>query len=96
MNQAGYPINIDTFTLFEIIEKYIKQIMTFPKGSEIIDVVIGMSKFHSGYLPLFKRVIGKYDVNIYRLIQQVSEIDCMHPSEELITSVAKDLSRTDV
>ena len=94
IGQAGYHSNIDTFSLFETIEKYLKPIMNIPQGNDIMDIVIGMSKFHSGYLSMFKRAIGKYDINIYHLIQQVSEINCINPSEELIESIAKDLSRT--
>ena len=39
--------------------------------------------------------MGKYDVNLYRLIQLVSEVDSINPSEDLIESIAKDLRRTD-
>jgi pyruvate/oxaloacetate carboxyltransferase len=88
-------VDVDTFALFDIIDKYLKTLMPFTQGNEIIDLVIGMSKFHSGYFPLFKRVLSKYDINIYQLIQKVSEIDCVNPSEALIDSIAKDLSRTD-
>ncbi len=87
--------NIDTYALFDIANKFIKPTMKSHHGNEVIDLVIGMSRFHSGYLPFFKRVSGKYNVSIYRLIQKVSEIDCISPSEDLIIDIAKDLSRTD-
>ncbi|NEO82071.1 MAG: hypothetical protein F6J99_40195 [Moorea sp. SIO4G3] len=69
--------------------------MPYPQGLPSMDVVIGMSKFHSGHLPRFKRVLSHYDVDIRRLVMVVSQIDCVNPSDELIETVAKDLSRID-
>lgn len=87
--------NIDVFSLFELIELHIKPLFSESKGIEIMDIVIAMSKLHSGYLPLFKRVAGKYNINLYRLIQLVTEIDSLNPKEDLIELVAQDLRRTD-
>jgi len=95
LKQAGYTIDIDSFELFKIVEKYLRPLMIRPQGKKLIEVVTGMSCFHSGFLPRFKRVINRYDVDIYKLIQKVSEIDCVEPTEELIESVAYDMSRTD-
>ena len=43
---------------------------------------------------MFKRVIGIYDVDLFNLIYKVSKLNCLNPSEKLITSVAKDMART--
>ncbi|WP_293122565.1 hypothetical protein, partial [Moorena sp. SIO4G3] len=75
--------------------RYIEPLMPYPQGLPSMDVVIGMSKFHSGHLPRFKRVLSHYDVDIRRLVMVVSQIDCVNPSDELIETVAKDLSRID-
>ena len=37
----------------------------------------------------------KYNINLYRLIQLVTEIDSLNPKEDLIELVAQDLRRTD-
>lgn len=94
IKQEGYMINIDQFNLFDLIEETIKPLMIYPQGKSAIEIITGMSRFHSSYLPRFKKATNKYDVNIYRLIQNVSSIDCIDPSEELILSIAKDLNRT--
>lgn len=95
LKEAGYEIGVDTFLLFETAERYLTPLVPLPQGHAPLDVVIGMSRFHSGYLPRFKRVLDKYDVDLNRLIMSVSSIDCVDPSEELIESVARDLSRTE-
>ncbi len=95
LDRAGYECGVDPFVLFETSAKYIEPLMLRPQGLPSMDVVIGMSQFHSSYLPRFKRVLSRYEVDIRRLIMAVSQIDCVNPSEELIESVAKDLSRID-
>lgn len=94
MAKAGYKINVDPFVLFNLVEKIIKPLMIHPQGRSVLEVVTGMSRFHSGFLPRFKRATNEYDVDIYRLIQTVSQVDCVDPSEELIWSIAKDMNRT--
>lgn len=83
------------FELFETIEKFLAPIMLKPQGQSTLDVVTGVSRFHSGFLPKFKRVISEYDVELERLIMAVSAQNCIDPSDELIHAVAKDLVRTD-
>jgi len=95
LKQAGYDCPVDPFVLFETAARYIEPLMAIPQGLQSMDVVIGMSQFHSGHLPRFKRVLSQYDVDIRRLIMAVSRIDCVDPSDELIETVAKDLSRID-
>ena len=45
-------------------------------------------------MPKIKRALDKYDVDMKRLIVEVSKKDFVNPSEELIENVAKDLSRS--
>jgi 4-hydroxy-2-oxovalerate aldolase len=93
--EAGYDVAVDSFVLFETAERYLKPLMLAPQGQPPLDIVIGMSRFHSSHLPMFRRVLDKYDVDLYRLIMAVSRLDCVNPSEELVESVARDMSRTD-
>ena len=93
--RSGYKIHVDISKLFEVSEHFLVPLMVKKQGDDPLDIVIGMSKFHTAYLPLFRRVVNKFDVNLYRLIETVSEINCVDPTEELITEVARDLNRTD-
>jgi 4-hydroxy 2-oxovalerate aldolase len=85
----------EVFPLFETIEKHVEPLMIKPQGQASLDVITGMSRFHSSFLPRFKRAQGRYDVDLNRLILAVSQIDCVNPSEQLIESVARDLVRLD-
>lgn len=93
--KAGYDVEVDPFVLFTLIERHLEPLMVARQGQPAIDVVIGMSRFHSGFLPRFRRVLDRYDVDLRRLIVEVSKVDCVNPSETLIETVARDLSRTD-
>ena len=83
----------DVFDLFTTIEQSVEPLMIKSQGQPSVDVITGISRFHSGFLPRFKRVQSEYPVNLNRLILAVSKIDCVDPSEALIRSVAKDLTR---
>jgi 4-hydroxy-2-oxovalerate aldolase len=83
------------FDLLQTIEQAVEPLMITLQGQPSLDVITGISRFHSGFLPRFKRVQGRYEVNLNRLIYEVSKIDCVNPSEQLIESVAKDLVRLD-
>jgi 4-hydroxy-2-oxovalerate aldolase len=92
---SGYDVDVDPFALLAVIEAHLEPLMWHPQGQAPLDVVIGMSRFHSSHMPKIKRVLDQIDIDIYRLIAEVSKIDCVDPSEELIASVARDLSRTE-
>ena len=55
-----------------------------------------MSKFHSAFLARFRRALDTYDVDLLRLINEVSRIDCVDPQPDLIDRIARDMSRRDV
>lgn len=95
MNRQGNNDRYDVFTLLQTIENAVEPIMIRQQGQPSIDIITGISRFHSGFLPRFKRVQGRYAVNLNRLILEVSKIDCVDPSESLIESVAQDLVRLD-
>lgn len=93
--EYGYDVNLDPFLLLEMSENIIEPLMLYPQGLSSMDIVIGISKFHSGHLPRFKRILKKYDIDLRKLIIGVSKVNCINPSDELIESVAKDLARID-
>jgi len=95
LKKSGYSVDIDEFSLFELISTYLKPLMITPQGKEAIELVTGMAKFHTSFLPLFKRAESSFNVDLNKLIYNVSQIDCTSPSEELINSVAEDMRRID-
>ena len=94
IQQSGYKTNIDCISLFDVAERWVMPLMPKAQGLMPIDVTIGMSKFHTSFMPRLKRALDKYDVDLKKLIVEVSKKDYINPSQELIDKVAKDLSRS--
>ncbi len=95
LNKAGYQTEIDPVTLFNVIATYLEPLMLQPQGIPPLEALYGMTQFHSSHLPRFRRALAKFDIDLKRLIMAVSKIDCINPSDDLIETVARDLSRTD-
>ena len=53
-----------------------------------LDLVLGLSGCHSSFMKKFKAAAQEYQVNLYRLIVEVSAVDQKAPSDELITKTA--------
>jgi len=93
LKKRGYEIHADPFVLFEAGEKVILPLNVQAQGLPPLDIVIGMARFHSSHMPRFKRAAEEHEIDLRRLILEVSAIDCVKPSDDLIQSVARDLGR---
>lgn len=56
-----------------------------------LDLALGLSGCHSSFLKSFKKIAEEEQVNLFRLIAEVSAIDQKNPSEVLIVEIAKKL-----
>ena len=54
-------------------------------------LILGLSGCHSSFVKRFQTVAAEKQVNLYRLIAEVSTVDQKAPSEELIRQIAADL-----
>jgi len=95
LRQAGYRTDVDPVALMAVLTAHVEPLMIQPQGIPPMEVLFGMTKFHSSHLPRFRRVLARHDVDIKRLITAVSDVDCVNPSDELIETIARDLARTD-
>jgi isopropylmalate/homocitrate/citramalate synthase len=93
LRKRGYEIEADPFVLFEAGEKVIVPLNVQAQGLPPMDIVIGMAKFHTSHMPRFKRAAEEHEIDLRRLILEVSAVDCVKPSDDLIQSVARDLGR---
>jgi len=93
LKKRGYQITVDPFILFEAGEKVILPLNVQAQGLPPLDIVIGMARFHTSHMPRFKRAAEENEIDLRRLILEVSSIDCVKPTDELIHSVARDLGR---
>jgi 4-hydroxy-2-oxovalerate aldolase len=93
LKKRGYDIPADPFVLFEAGEKVIVPLNVQAQGLPPLDIVIGMARFHTSHMPRFKRAAEEHEIDLRRLILEVSAIDCVQPSDDLIQSMARDLGR---
>ena len=92
LQKAGHETGVDPVSLFNAITTYLEPLLLQPQGIPPLEVLYGMTQFHSSLLPKFKRALTKFDVDLKRLIMAVSKVDCVNPSDELIESAARELS----
>jgi 4-hydroxy 2-oxovalerate aldolase len=87
LQKRGFARNIDVMRCLEIGEKMIRPRM-HSGGVTALEVVIAMAQFHSSFQARAERVATKTGVDLKRLIIEVSKIDKVNPSEELMLRVA--------
>lgn len=84
---------LDRIKLLDLIEADVHPLMLKKQGFEPIDVLFGMTKFHSGYLGMVKRIAQDHGVGIFELILEISNNESPAFSVEECTLIAKDIKR---
>ncbi len=85
--KMGYHTGIDLWKTLEAGEKLVRPLMN-GGGITSLEVAIGLACFHSSYLDRIYRVTQRIPVDPKLLIIEVSKIDKVNPSEELMERVA--------
>jgi hypothetical protein len=62
------------------------------RGSSPSELVLGLGRCHSGFLPMIEEVARAHGVNPLRLVLAVSARDCVRPSRALCDEVAAALA----
>ena len=89
LQQMGLsPINTEIYKFYEFAEKFILPLMKYKQGLSSEEINIGISKFHSSFMPLLKKVSEDQGVSEFRLMKMVSDINCINPEEELFLKIA--------
>jgi 4-hydroxy-2-oxovalerate aldolase len=78
----------DQYKLYDFADNVIAPLMTSKQGLDSDAVNIGVSKFHTSYLPLINECAEKYDVDVRKLIKEVSDVNCLNPERELVMQIA--------
>lgn len=81
----------DQYKLYDFATDVIQPFIKHAQGIDGESVHIGVSKFHSSYLPLIEATAGEFGVSVRELIKEVSDVDCLDPSEKLIEDVAMEI-----
>ncbi|NQU41442.1 MAG: 4-hydroxy-2-oxovalerate aldolase [Lentisphaerae bacterium] len=91
--KRGYHTGVNPMRALESGERIIRSRQAESSGISSLQAVIGMAQFHSSYLPRIYVAAEAYTVNPRKLIIEVSKIDRVDPSEELILRVAAEMAR---
>ena len=91
MHRYGQMQDIDLYGMLDFIDRRLQPAMdahNYHNPVTPLDLVLGLSGCHSSFLKKFRDAAEKYQVNLYRLIAEVSAVDQKSPSDELIAKTA--------
>lgn len=94
LQKEGYLPEVDLFGLLGYLEDELIPAMkayNYHVAVSPLDLILGLSGCHSGFLPMFKAVAEEENVSLLRLVATVSAIDRKAPTKELLTTVAATL-----
>lgn len=94
MQRYGQMKDIDLYGMLDFIDKRLQPAMaqhSYHNPVTPLDLVLGLSGCHSSFVKKFKTVAEEKQVNLFKLIVDVSAVDQKAPSEELIAQVAETL-----
>jgi 4-hydroxy-2-oxovalerate aldolase len=83
---------INLYDLYEFANDVVVPLMPRVQGLTDEEVHIGVSKFHTSFMHLANQASEKYNVDKRKLIQKVSQVNCLNPSEQLFNDIAKDIA----
>ena len=91
MQRLGEMQDVDLYGMLDFIEKRLMPAMekhSYKNSIPPLDLVLGISGCHSSFVKKFKAVAEEKNVNLFRLIVEVSKVDRKAPSDELIAKTA--------
>ena len=93
--RKGVKMDIDPIAAMDVAEKHIQPLIQ-SNGINSVDIVAGLSLFHSSYLPVIEKCATKYRVDPRRLIVAVCEHNRMEAPRDLVEEQAKLLAEAGV
>jgi len=90
LSRLGYDTGIDAFKIMDAGDRLIAP-MARGRGVDSLEMTLGYALFHSSYFPIVERVAAKYGVDPRRLAVQVSDIDRVNVTEDLVCVAAERL-----
>jgi 4-hydroxy-2-oxovalerate aldolase len=91
LDKMGYKTGVNLYKTLDFGEKIIKPIAWEGKGVDAISVLLGATQFHSSFVKIIEKFAQKYGVYEKRLITEVSKINRVNVTDELVENVAKNL-----
>lgn len=91
LQKEGIDIPISLYELYDFAENVIDPVMPRKQGLNSNEIHIGVSRFHSSYMPIANKVSEEMNIDKRELIRLVSEINCLNPTEQLFKTVGRKL-----
>lgn len=91
MRRMGQMGEIDLYGMLDFIDQRLQPAMAdhnYHNPVTPLDLVLGLSGCHSSFVKKFKTIATEKNVNLFKLIVEVSALDQKSPSDELIAQVA--------
>ncbi|MFY9159883.1 hypothetical protein [Aquirufa ecclesiirivi] len=89
------PIDTEYYDFYEFANEFIVPLMPVKQGLSDEEIHIGISRFHTSFLPLLTKVAENENVDRKKLIKRVSDINCINPSESLVVEIAQQIMTQD-
>jgi len=83
--------DFDIVAITDVAEQYIRPLLR-EKGLAPIDIISGLSLFHSSYLPIIEEYAAEYNVDVRRLIMAVCAHDKVNAPLKLVVEQASRLA----
>ncbi len=86
--RRNVSLDFDIVSVMDVADKYIRPLIR-QKGITSVDMISGLSLFHSSYMPIIEQYAEQYEVDPRRLIMAVCAYDKINAPTELVESQAK-------
>lgn len=83
--------SINLYDLYDFANSGVVPMMPRQQGLTDEEIHIGVSKFHTSFMPHVNKAADAYPVDKRRIIKEVSDVNCINPSEELFLEIASGL-----
>jgi len=91
--KLGLTTGINLYDLYQFADKVVTPLMPRVQGLSSDEIHIGVSKFHSSYMPYVMEATQKYFVDKKEVIKQTSDVNCLNPSRNLFLEVASQIHK---
>lgn len=90
--KLGIETEMDIIKLMNLGEELIRPRMKASAGISALDLTMAQAQFHSSYLNRIVKAAARFGIDEKLLIMEVSKLDRIDPSEDLVLGVAARLS----
>lgn len=94
MQRCGEMQELDLFGLLDFVDSRLQPAMakhSYHNPVTPLDLTLGFSGCHSSFVKKFREIASEENVNLFRLIAEVSKRDQKSPSEKLMREVAEEM-----